>query len=102
MGRAIGRFLRDLSDGDPVAVGLLIAVLVVAAGIGLFVLKTRRDLRREDEAKAKSTGENRRNRFASEIVTWARYAFVPMVEPWDGRVPLAIASGLYSHGRRPA
>ena len=50
MRRAIGRFLRDLSDGDPVAVGLLIAVAVVAAGIGLFVLKTHRDLRREDEA----------------------------------------------------
>ncbi len=56
MGRAIGRFLRDLSDGDPVAVGLLIAVAVVAAGIGLFVLKTHRDLRREDEAKAKKYG----------------------------------------------
>lgn len=53
---AIARFLEDLDRGDPVAVGLLIAVAVVGAGLLLFVLFIRRRLQREDEARAKKYG----------------------------------------------
>ncbi len=55
-GHAISRFFEDLSDGDPVALGLVTVLAVIFVGVGLFVLKVRRDLRREDEAKARKYG----------------------------------------------
>lgn len=55
-GSAIARQFEDLEAGDPVAWGFLGFFLVVGAGIGLFALKVRRDLRREDEAQAKRYG----------------------------------------------
>lgn len=47
--RAIGRFFEDLDKGDPVALGLLGMIAVIALGLGLLVWKARRDLKREDE-----------------------------------------------------
>lgn len=55
-GHAISRFFEDLSAGDPVALGLVALLAVICIGVGLFVLKVRRDLRREDEAKARKYG----------------------------------------------
>jgi hypothetical protein len=57
-GEAISRFFDDLSAGDPVALGLVAVVAVIGIGLGLFVLKVRRDLRREDEAKARKYGRS--------------------------------------------
>jgi hypothetical protein len=53
---AINQFLDDLSVGDPVAIGLVAVVAVIGIGLGLFVLKVRRDLKREDDAKARKYG----------------------------------------------
>ena len=55
-GNAINRFFEDLSAGDPVALGLVAVLAAICIGVGLFVLKVRRDLRREDEAKARKYG----------------------------------------------
>jgi hypothetical protein len=54
-GRAIGRFLEDLSVGDLIAVGLVTTVVAIG-GFGLFVLTVRRDLRRADETRARRYG----------------------------------------------
>jgi hypothetical protein len=51
LGGAISRFFEDLQAGDPVAVGLLTVILVIGAGLGLFVLKVNRDLKREDASR---------------------------------------------------
>jgi hypothetical protein len=45
------RFLEDLLDGDPVALTVLAVLAGVALLFGLFWLKVRRDLRREDEQR---------------------------------------------------
>jgi hypothetical protein len=50
-GEAIVRFLEDLLAGDPVAWGVVIFFALVAGLFGLFWLKVRRDLRREDEER---------------------------------------------------
>lgn len=50
-GSVFSRFFEDLGNGDPIAVGVLIVLLVIAAALGLFVWKVARDLKREDEAK---------------------------------------------------
>jgi hypothetical protein len=55
-GTAILRFFEDLGDGDPLAWGFVALFAVIALALGLFVLKVRRDLRREDEARAKKYG----------------------------------------------
>ena len=52
-GPALGRLLEDLGDGDPVAWGVVAVCLAVVGGIGLWMLKLRRDFAREDEARAK-------------------------------------------------
>jgi hypothetical protein len=53
---AIWRFFEDLFAGDPVALGFLGFFVVVAAILGLIILKVRRDLRREDEAMQRRRG----------------------------------------------
>ena len=58
--RAIGRFFEDLFAGDPVALVLVGVVAAVALLFGLFWLKVRRDLRREEESKHKRTGKDRK------------------------------------------
>ncbi|MFO0850499.1 MAG: hypothetical protein U0871_18365 [Gemmataceae bacterium] len=55
-GAAISRLFEDLSAGDPLAWGFVGLFVVVGVGLGLFTLKVRRGLRREDEAKAKRYG----------------------------------------------
>lgn len=55
-GFGISRFLEDLSNGDPIALGMVAAVAVVAVVLGLLVLKARRDMKREDEAAARRYG----------------------------------------------
>ncbi len=55
-GGAISKFLEQLADGDPIAVGFVAVILFIALALGLFVLKVRRDLRREDEARARKYG----------------------------------------------
>ena len=52
-GRAIREFLDKLGDGDPVALGFVIGFLVLGTIAALFVLKVRRDLRKDDEAHAR-------------------------------------------------
>jgi hypothetical protein len=56
---AIAEFFRNLSEGDPVALGPVGFFAVLGSGIGLYVLKVRRDLRREDEAWARKHGRRR-------------------------------------------
>jgi hypothetical protein len=56
LGRAINRLLEDLSAGDPVAWGFVAVIAVLALGFGLLWLKVRRDLQREDEARARKYG----------------------------------------------
>jgi hypothetical protein len=51
-GAAFSRFFEDLSEGDPLAVALLIVLLVTFTGLGLFVPRVRQNLKREDEARA--------------------------------------------------
>lgn len=51
-GRALGRLIDDLADGDPVAwigFGLFLAI---ALGLGLFTLKVKRDLDRDDKKRS--------------------------------------------------
>ncbi len=55
-GGALAEFFNKLSEGDPVALGFVGFFVVVGAVAGLFVLKVRRDLRRDDEAQAKKYG----------------------------------------------
>ena len=55
-GGAISKFLDQLMEGDPVALGFVGFFVVLGAIVGLFVLKVRRDLRRDDEAQAKRYG----------------------------------------------
>ena len=55
-GGAISAFFESLGDGDPVTWGVVGAFLVVAALLGLFTLKVHRDMRREDEARARKHG----------------------------------------------
>jgi hypothetical protein len=54
--RAIGRFFEDLEKGDPVAVTLACVFAAIAVGLGLLVLKARRDMKREDDAQARKYG----------------------------------------------
>ena len=54
--RSIGAYFDALAEGDPVAIGITIFFVVVAALAGAFTLKVRRDFRREDEAKRKRWG----------------------------------------------
>jgi hypothetical protein len=55
-GAAIGEFLNRLAEGDPVAVGFVVGFLVLGLIAFLFVLKVRRNLRKDDEAWAKKHG----------------------------------------------
>lgn len=55
-GGAIAQFFEDLSNGDPIALGLVGVIAVIAVGLGLLVLKARRDMRREDEGQARKYG----------------------------------------------
>lgn len=55
-GGAFVEFLDRLSEGDPVALGFVGFFAVLALVAGLYVLKVRRDLRRDDEAHAKRYG----------------------------------------------
>jgi hypothetical protein len=55
-GGAIVKFLDQLMEGDSVALGFVGFFVVLALVLGLFVLKVRRDLRRDDEAHAKRYG----------------------------------------------
>ncbi len=52
-GPALVRWLEDLSKGDPVAVGLLIGFGVFLAIFGVIFLKVHRDLKREDDTRAR-------------------------------------------------
>lgn len=45
---AIGDLFTALSNGDPIAWGGVGLFLLIAVSLGLFVLKVRRDLARED------------------------------------------------------
>jgi hypothetical protein len=58
-GRVFRHFFEDLAAGDPVAVGILAALTLVALAVGLVWLKTARDLRREDEARKRKYGGKR-------------------------------------------
>jgi hypothetical protein len=53
---AIGAFLEQLADGDPVAIGFLSFFVILGIALGLFALKVRRDLRRDDERQARRYG----------------------------------------------
>ena len=55
-GGAVVEFFSRLAEGDPVALGFVGFFVVLGIVAGLFVLKVRRDLRREDEAQAKRYG----------------------------------------------
>ena len=55
-GGAVAEFFSNLAEGDPVALGLVGFFVVLGAVIGLYVLKVRRDLRRDDEAWARKHG----------------------------------------------
>ena len=55
-GGALVEFFSRLAEGDRVALGFVGFFLVLGVIAGLFVLKTRRDLRRDDEAHAKRYG----------------------------------------------
>ncbi len=52
-GPALGRLLEDLGNGDPVAWGVVTVCVAVIVGIGLWMLKLKRDFAREDEARAR-------------------------------------------------
>jgi hypothetical protein len=56
MGRALGRYLGDLLDGDPVALIATAVFLGTALLFGLFWWKTARDQRREDEQRKRRRG----------------------------------------------
>ena len=58
-GAAIREFFDSLLEGDPVALGLVAAIVVVAILLGLGILKIRRNMRREDEDWAKKHGRKR-------------------------------------------
>jgi uncharacterized membrane protein YciS (DUF1049 family) len=49
--RAIGQFFEDLFAGDPVALTMVGIIVAVAVLFGLFWLKVRRDLRKEEESR---------------------------------------------------
>jgi hypothetical protein len=53
---AIRAFFDSLAEGDPVAVGFLLFFVILGIGLGLFALKVRRDLRRDDEKQARKYG----------------------------------------------
>jgi hypothetical protein len=53
-GDALMEFFNRLAEGDPVALGFVGFFVVLGIVAGLFVLKVRRDLRLEDEARAKA------------------------------------------------
>lgn len=55
-GRVFREFFEHLADGDPVALGIAGFFVVLAIVAGLFVLKIRRDLQRDDEAQARKYG----------------------------------------------
>jgi hypothetical protein len=55
-GQAIAAFFEKLMDGDPIALGFVGFFAVLAIAAALFVLKVRRDLRREDEETARRYG----------------------------------------------
>lgn len=59
--QAIGRFLEDLEQGDPVALTLAGVFAAIAVGLGLLVLKARMDMKREDEAQARKYGRKPRS-----------------------------------------
>ncbi|HZY84912.1 MAG TPA: hypothetical protein VFE78_08780 [Gemmataceae bacterium] len=55
-GRIFRHFFEDLAAGDPVALGILAVLALVALAVGIVWLKTARDLRREDEARKRRYG----------------------------------------------
>jgi hypothetical protein len=55
-GRVFRHFFEDLAAGDPVALGILAVLVLVALAVGIVWLKTARDLRREDEARKRRYG----------------------------------------------
>jgi uncharacterized protein (DUF2062 family) len=54
--QAFGEFFKRLGDGDPVAVGILIGMLVLAALAGLIVYLVHRKLKADDDAEARRKG----------------------------------------------
>ena len=52
-GRALGQLFDNLAAGDTVTWAVVGAFLAGAAMLGLFVLKTKRDLDREDKARGR-------------------------------------------------
>jgi hypothetical protein len=55
-GRVFREFFEHLFDGDEVALGIAIGFVIIIVVVGLFVLKVRRDLKRDDEAQARKYG----------------------------------------------
>ena len=58
-GNAIAEFLSRLAEGDPVALGFVGFFVVVGIIAVLWIMKVKRDLRRDDEAWAKKHGRKR-------------------------------------------
>ena len=54
--RAFAEFFKRLGNGDPVAVGILIGMLVLAALTALIVYLVHRKLKADDEAEARRRG----------------------------------------------
>lgn len=54
--RAVARYFEALSEGDPVAIGVTVFFLLLAAVVGGYTLKVRRDFRKEEEEKRKRWG----------------------------------------------
>lgn len=57
--QAIWEFFKHLGKGDPYAWGFVGFFALLATGFGLITLKFRRDLAREDAARAKKYGRPR-------------------------------------------
>jgi hypothetical protein len=53
IGKAIAQYLSDLETGDPIAIGLTAAVLLVVLPVALFAVKVHFDMKKEDTAKNK-------------------------------------------------
>ncbi len=51
-----GRFFRNLIEGDPVAIGCAVGLVVMVSVVLLIWSKIARDLRREDEEQKKRYG----------------------------------------------
>jgi hypothetical protein len=65
-GRIFRHFFEDLLAGDPVAVGILAVLAVVALAVGIVWLKTAREMRREDETRKRKYREARSVRRRSQ------------------------------------